>query len=141
MPDSSTYLHAMTMDDISDMQHSYNVSSTSLIDQMIDQAINSLSNHAKAFNKTELVGGQEVFIATQLEIDAMASNIPTPKTKHNNKLIPMVLLMMQTINGIMTNRPLVVLLDLGSLHCLFNKAVLSYGAPLIKTDPIQTTTT
>ena len=92
------------------------------------------------FNRTEVVGEQEIFVATQEEIDAMVSNIPTPKVKQN-KLIPMVLLLMQTINAITTNRLLVALLDTGSLHCLFNKAALPYGAPLIKTNPIQTTTT
>ena len=50
MPDGNGYLYAMTMDDISDMQHSYNVSSTSLIDQMIDWATNILSDKAKPFN-------------------------------------------------------------------------------------------
>ena len=44
-------------------------------------------------------------------------------------------------NGILTNRPLVALCDSESSHCLFNKAALPYRAPLIKTDPIQTTTT
>ena len=140
IPDGSGYLHAMTMEDISDMQHSYNVNSTALIDRMIDHATNTLSNKAKPFNCTETVGEQEIFVATQEEIDAMVSNIPTPKAKQN-KLIPMVLLLMQTINGITTNRPLVALLDTRSSHCLFNKAAQPFGAPLIQTDPIQTTTT
>ena len=64
MPDGSGYLHAMTMDDISDMQHSYNVSSTSLINWMIDQATNILSDKAKPFNRTETVGEQEIFVVT-----------------------------------------------------------------------------
>ena len=52
-PDDSGYLHAMTMDDINKMQKSNNVSLAYLINWMIDQATNTLSNHAKAFNKTE----------------------------------------------------------------------------------------
>lgn len=71
----------------------------------------------------------------------MVSNIPTPKLKHNNNLIPIVLLLMHTINGIITNRPIVALCDSGSLHCMFNKRTLPFGATAFRTPPIQTTTT
>ena len=70
----------------------------------------------------------------------MVSNIPTPKAKQSN-LIPIVLLLMHTINGIITNRPLVALCDLGSSHCMFNKRALPFGATTFKTPSIQTTTT
>ena len=85
----------------------------------------------------------EQFIATQLrKIDAMVSNIPTPKSKHNkDNLIPMVLLLMQAINGTITNRPLVALCDSGSSHCMFNKRALPFGATTFKTQKIKTTTT
>ena len=50
-------------------------------------------------------------------------------------------MLMHTINGIICNKPLVALCDLGSSHCLLNKAALPFGAPTIKTQPILTTTT
>ena len=83
MPDGSGYLQAMTMDDISNMQHSYSVNSTALIDWMINRATNTLSNKAKPFNRIETVREQEIFVVTQAEIDAMVLNIPTPKAKQN----------------------------------------------------------
>ena len=70
----------------------------------------------------------------------MVSNIPTPKAKQSN-LIPMVLLLMQSINGTITNRPLVALCDSGSSHCMFNKRALPFGATTFKTQKIKTTTT
>ena len=71
---------------------------------MIDQATEILPKKARPFNRTEVIDGQEVFAITQAEIDAMVSNIPTPKSKHNKNLIPMVLLLMHTtINGVATN--------------------------------------
>ena len=78
---------------------------------MIDQATRKLSEKAKPFNKTKMIGGQEVFAVTQSDIYAIVSNIPTPKTKHNKNLIPMVLMLMHTINRIVSNRPLVALCD------------------------------
>ena len=45
------------------------------------------------------------------------------------------------VNRIITNRRLVALCDSGSLNYLFNKTALPFGVPLIKTQPIQTTTT
>ena len=80
------------------------------------------------------------FVATQAEIDAIVSNIPTPKAKQSN-LIPMVLLLMHTINGIITNCPLVALCDSGSSHCMFNKRALPFEATTFKTQKIKTTTT
>ena len=53
----------------------------------------------------------------------------------------MVLLLMQSINGTMTNRPLVALCDSGSSHCMFNKKALPFGAATFKTQKIKTTTT
>ena len=113
----------MQMDDISELLY-HNESHA--IDQMIDRAEEILSERAKPFNRTEIVGGQEIFVVSQEEIDAMVSNIPTPKSKHNKNLIPMVLLLMHTINGIITNRPLVALCDSGSSHCMFNKRALPF---------------
>ena len=98
---ATDYLKAMQMDDISELLY-HNESHA--IDQMIDQAQEILSKRAKPFNRTETVGGQEIFAVSQEEIDAMVSNIPTPKSKHNKNLIPMVLLLMHTINGDITNR-------------------------------------
>ena len=80
------------------------------------------------------------FVATQAEIDAMVSNVPTPKVKQSN-LILMVLLLMHTINGTITSRPLVALCDSGSSHCMFNKRALPFGATTFKTQKIKTTTT
>ena len=53
----------------------------------------------------------------------------------------MVLLLMQSINGTATNRPLVALCDSGSSHCMFNKKALPFGATTFKTQKIRTTTT
>merc|ERR1712091_328035 len=92
------------------------------------------AKNAKPFEKEV-----DNFIATQAEIDAMVSNIPTLKAKQSN-LIPMVLLLMHIINGIITNRPLVALCDSGSSHCMFNKRALPFGATTFKTHKIKTTT-
>ena len=118
MARATDYLKAMQMDDISELLY-HNESHA--IDQMIDQATEILSERAKPFNRTETVGGQEIFVVSQEEINAMVSNIPTPKSKHNKNLIPMVLLLMHTINGVITNRPLVALCDSGSSHSLMNR--------------------
>ena len=52
----------------------------------------------------------------------------------------MVLLLMHTVNGIITNQPLVALCDSGSSHCMFNKWALPFGATTFKTKKIKTTT-
>ena len=112
--DSSSLLaDLLLVNDISKMLY-HNESHA--INQMIDKATEILSEKAKPFNRTETVGGQEIFVASQAEIDAMVSNIPTPKSKHNKNLIPMVLLLMHTVNGVITNIPLVALCDSGSSH-------------------------
>ena len=100
MARATGYLKAMQMNDISEMLYH---NESHVIDQMIDQATEVLSEKAKPFNRTETVGGQEIFVASKEEINAMVSNIPTPKSKHNKNLIPMVLLLMHTINGVITN--------------------------------------
>ena len=121
MAGDTDYLKAMQMNDISELLYH---NESHVIDQMIDQATEILSERAKPFNRTETVGGQEIFVVSQEEINVMVSNIPTPKSKHNKNLIPMVLLLMHTINGVITNRPLVALCDSGSSHSLMNKGSL-----------------
>ena len=122
MASATDYLQSMTMNGWSEILHSeYNQSF--LLDQMINEATQTLSKNAEPFEDEV-----EAFIATQSEIDAMVSNIPTPKLKHNKEnLIPMVLLLMQSINGTITNRPFVALCDSGSSHCMFNKRALPFG--------------
>ena len=65
------YLKAMHMNDISELLYH---NESHVIDQMIDQATEILSEKAKPFNCTEVTNGQEVFAITQAEIDAMISN-------------------------------------------------------------------
>ena len=95
MARATDYLKAMQMNDISELLYH---NESHVIDQMIDQAQEILSEKAKPFNRTEIVGGQEIFVVSQEEINAMVSNIPTPKSKHNKNLIPMALLLIHTIN-------------------------------------------
>ena len=122
MASATDLFKSMTMNEIAVEQHSYSNESY-LLDQMIDKAAAKLAKNAKPFEKEV-----DNFIATQSEIDAMVSNIPTPKLKHNKEnLIPMVLLLMQSINGTITNRLLVALCDSGSSHCMFNKRALPFG--------------
>ena len=64
----------MTMNEIADEQHSYSNQSY-LLDQTIDKAAAMLAKSAKPF-EAEV----ENFVATQAEIDAMVSNILTPKS-------------------------------------------------------------
>ena len=52
----------------------------------------------------------------------------------------MVLLLMRTINGVITNRPLVALCNSGSSHSLMNKGSLPRGVNTFQTNPIKTTT-
>ena len=133
MASATDLFKSMTMNEIANEKHSYSNQSY-LLDQTIDKAANLLAKSAKPFEKQI-----DNFIATQSEIDAMVSNIPTPKSKHNKKdLIPMVLLLMHTINGTITNRPLVALCDSGSSHCMFNKRALPFGATTFKTPKIKT---
>ena len=96
MASATDYLQSMTMNGWSEILHSEDNQSF-LLDQMIDEATETLANKAESF-KEEV----ESFVATQVKIDTMVSNIPTPKSKQSN-LIPMVLLLMHTINGIITN--------------------------------------
>ena len=138
MAGATDYLKAMQMNDISELLYH---NESHVIDQMIDQATEIVSEKAKPFNRTETVGGQETFVASQAEIDAIVSNIPTPKSKHNKNMIFIVLLLMHTINGVITNRPLVALCDSGSSHSLMNKGSLPRGMTTFQTDPIKTTTT
>ena len=120
------------MNEISEGQHSY-ANQLYLMDQTIDKAVDLLAEKAEPFNRTETVGDNENFNVTQKEINAMVLNIPTPKSKHNKNLTPMVLLLMHIINGIINNRPLVALCDSGSSHCMFNKRTLPFGATTFKT--------
>ena len=124
------------MNKISKEEHSY-ANQLYLLDQTIDKAVDLLAEKAEPFNHTETVGDNENFNVTQEEINARVSNIPTPKSKHKKNLIPMVLLLMHTINGIITNRPLVALCDSGSSHCMFNKRALPFGATTFKTPKIK----
>ena len=133
--DVDGYLRAMIMNGVSGAQH-LKENESYLLNQMIDEVVNILANKAEPFKKET----DECFNVTQVEIDAMVSNIPTPKSKQSN-LIPMVLLLMHTINGIITNRPLVALCNSGSSHCMFNKRALPFGATTFKTQKIKTTTT
>ena len=125
MASATDYLQSMTMNGWSEILHSEENQSF-LLDQMIDEATQTLSKNSEPFEDEV-----ENFIATQAEIDAMVSNIPTPKAKQSN-LIPMVLLLMQSVNGTITNRPLVALCDSGSSHCMFNKRALPFGATTFK---------
>ena len=130
MASATDLFKSMTMNEIAVEQHSYSNESY-LLDQTIDKAAAKLAKNAKPFEKEV-----DNFIATQSEIDAMVSNIPTPNSKHNKNLIPMVLLLMHTINGTITNRLLVALCDSGSSHCMFNKRALPFGATTFKTPKI-----
>jgi len=143
MASATDYLQSMTMNEWCEILHS-ETNQSFLLDQVIDNAMDVLSENAKSFEKvTQSMfddGNDDGFVVTQDEIDAMVSNIPTPKSKQSN-LIPMVLLLMQSINGTTTNRPLVALCDSGSSHCMFNKKALPFGATTFKTQAIRTTTT
>ena len=130
MASATDLFKSMTMNEIANEQHSY-TNQLYLLDQTIDKAANLLAKSAEPFEK-EI----DNFVATQAEIDAMVSNIPTPKSKQSN-LIPMVLFLMHTINGTITNRPLVALCDYGSSHCMFNKRALPFGATTFKTQKNQ----
>ena len=79
MTQATDYLKAMQMNDISELLYH---NESHVVDQMIDQATEILSEKAKPFNRTETVGGQEVFVASQEEIDAMVSISP-----HQNQSI------------------------------------------------------
>lgn len=138
MADATDYSKAMQMNDISELLYH---NESHVIDKMIDQATEILSEKAKPFKCTEIVSGQEIFVASQEDINAMVSNIPTPKSKHNKNLIPTVLLLMHTINGVITNRPIVALCDSFSSHSLMNKGSLPWGMNTFQTEPIKTTTT
>ena len=104
--DVDGYFNSMIMDGVSRMPHSKENESY-LLDQMINEATEVLANKTEPFKQNE---------TTDKEINAMVSNIPTPKSKYNKNLIPMVLLLMHTINGMITNRPLDALCDPGSSH-------------------------
>lgn len=134
MASATDFFKSMTMNEIANEQHSY-TNQSYLLDQTIYKAAELLAKSAEPF-KDKI----DNFVATQAEINAMVSNIPTPKAKQSN-LIPMVLLLMHTINCIITNQPLVALCDSGSSHCMFNKRALPFGATTFKTQKIKTTTT
>ena len=57
MARATGYLKAMQMNDISELLYH---NESHVIDQMIDQATEILSERAKPFNRTETVGGQEI---------------------------------------------------------------------------------
>ena len=71
----TNYLRSMTMNEIAVEQHSYSNQSY-LLDQTIDKAAELLTKSAEPF-KDKIYN----FVATQAEIDAMISNIPTLKSK------------------------------------------------------------
>ena len=91
MASATDLFKSMAMNEYAEEQHSYSNQSY-LLDQTIDKAADLLAKNAEPFKK-EI----DNFVATQAEIDAMVSNIPTPKSKHNKNLIPMVLLLMQVL--------------------------------------------
>ena len=78
MASATDLFKSMTMNEIADAQHSYSNQSY-LLDQTIDKAAELLAKSAEPFKK-EI----DNFVATQGEIDAMVSNIPTPKAKQSN---------------------------------------------------------
>ena len=67
------------------------------------------------------------FEFTQQDIDESFVRIPTPKTGHNENLIPIVLVGVVAVNGTYTTRPFVGLCDSGSSHTLINKQSLPHG--------------
>ena len=73
MASATDLFKSMTMNEIADEQHSYSNQSY-LLDQTIDKAAELLAKSAKPF-KEEF----DNFVASQAEINAMVSNIPTPK--------------------------------------------------------------
>ena len=66
MADATGYLRAMQMNDIDEKLYH---NESHVIDEMIDQATEVLSEKATPFNRTETIGGQEIFVASQAEID------------------------------------------------------------------------
>ena len=80
MASATDYLQSMTMTGWSRMLHSEDNQSY-LLDQMIDEATQTLSKKSEPFEDEV-----DNFIATQAEIDAMVSNIPTSKAKQRNFL-------------------------------------------------------
>ena len=69
MADANVYLKIMQMNDISKILYQ---NESHVIDQMIDKVMEVLSEKAKPFNKTEIIGGQGIFVASQAKINAMA---------------------------------------------------------------------
>ena len=66
---------------------------------------------------------------------------PTPKRVHNTDLAPITLLICDTIQGHVVERPLVILLDGGSSGSLINKRAIPKGAVATKSDRSHITTT
>ena len=60
-------------------------------------------------------------------------NIPTPKRSHREKLIPIVILKINIINGVKLPRPFLCLLDSGSTGCLINRKSMPFVSKTIRT--------
>ena len=75
---ATDYLRAMQMNDISELLYH---NESHVIDQMIDQATENLSEKAKSFNRTETVDGQEIFVVSQQEIDCNGIKYSNTKIK------------------------------------------------------------
>ena len=78
MAQATDYLKAMQMNDISELLYH---NESHVIDQMIDQATEILSEKAKPFNRTETVGGQEIFVVSQEETN-LSSQLLHGKDDH-----------------------------------------------------------
>ena len=60
-------------------------------------------------------------------------NIPTPKRSHRDKLIPIVILQINIINGVKLPRPFLCLLDSRSTGCLINRKSMPFVSKTIRT--------
>ena len=93
MASATDLFKSMTMNEIANEQHSY-TNQSYLLDQTIDRASELLAKSAEPFKK-EI----DNFVATQAEIDALVSNIPTSKAKQSNLIyIPIASLVKWTVS-------------------------------------------
>lgn len=79
-------------------------------------------NDYKALTLEDWINHEELYV--QFSSDLI---IPTPGRVHNQDLVPITLMICESIQGQYCDRPFIILLDGGNNGCMINKGALLMG--------------
>ena len=100
----------------------------SLVDNKVDCGTTwdqHIDNYIASIGGNDAVESE--YVIMQSDIDELFLQISTPKKSHNQNLALIVLIRIDTINGVLLSQPLVALCDSGSINTIMNKRSLPNG--------------